>query len=123
MEHPRAPSAACSWCPTAPAISAKTAVALPAAANGHPYRGVSRMKTDDEKIRRVLDSARACIHRCQGPQAIAHLDDIRLEIDEFAGKSIWAEYALVYAGALGAMTDSGANAAFQEAFDRIFQLP
>ncbi len=81
------------------------------------------MKTDEEKIRRVLDSARACVHRCQGPQAIAHLNDIRLEIDEFTGKPIWAEYALVYAGALGAMMDPGADAAFQEAFDRIFQLP
>ncbi len=80
------------------------------------------MKADEDKIRSVLKEARACVHRCQGPQALAHLNGIRLEIDDFIRKPVWAEYALVLAGALGAMTDPAAPSAFQEAFDRISQL-
>jgi hypothetical protein len=81
------------------------------------------MKADEEKIRRILKDARACVHRCQGPQAVAHLNSIRREIEDFVGEPIWAEYALVWAGALGAMTDPTAPSAFQEAFDRVFHLP
>src|SRR5260370_38902122 len=80
------------------------------------------MKADEDKIRSVLKEARACVHRCQEPQALAHPDGIRLKIDDFIRKPVWAAYALVLAVALGAITDPAAPSAFQEAFDRISQL-
>ena len=66
--------------------------------------------------------ARACVIRGQAPQALAHLDSIRLEIDDFPGTYVWAEYALIYAGALAAMRDSAAEYSFDEALKRISQL-
>jgi hypothetical protein len=80
------------------------------------------MGADEKKCRRVVDTARACVLRGQAPQALGHLDTIRLEIDDFAGTPVWAEYALIYAGALAAMRDPSAEYAFDDAFKRISQL-
>jgi hypothetical protein len=80
------------------------------------------MGTDEKKFRRVLDMARGCVLRGQAPQALAHLDSIRLEIDDFPGTSVWAEYMLTYAGALAAMRERGAEYSFDDAFKRISQL-
>jgi hypothetical protein len=80
------------------------------------------MKTDEKRIRCILDLARRCVLRGQAPQAIAHLDSVRLEIDDFAGTSVRAEYELIYAGVLAAMRDPGAEYAFDDAFQRISEL-
>jgi hypothetical protein len=80
------------------------------------------MEWDETRLQQVLEVARRCVLRGQGPQAIAHLDTIRLEIDDWAGMSVWAEYELVYAGALAGMKDFGAESAFEDALERISQL-
>jgi hypothetical protein len=80
------------------------------------------METDEKKFRRILELARGCILRGQAPQAIAHLECVRLEIEDFPGTSVRAEYELLYAGALGGMRDSGAEYAFSDAFKCISEL-
>ena len=80
------------------------------------------MEADEKRSRRALDSARGCVLRGQAPQAIAHLEGIRLEIDDSPGTLVWAEYELIYAGALGGMSDPGAEYAFRDAFKRISEL-
>jgi hypothetical protein len=80
------------------------------------------MREDEKKIRDILELARRCVLRCQAPQGLAQLESVRLEIDDWAGTSMSAEYELVYAGALGAMRDQGAEYAFEDAFKRISEL-
>ena len=85
------------------------------------------METTEKRFRNILDLARRCVIRGQGPQALAHLESIRLEIDDWVGTSVWAEYELIYAGALAAMSapsmrDLGAEFAFDDAFKRISEL-
>jgi hypothetical protein len=80
------------------------------------------MREDEKRIRDILDQARRHVLRCQAPQGLALLESIRLEIDDWVGASVWAEYELLYAGALGAMRDPGAEYSFEEAFKRISEL-
>jgi hypothetical protein len=80
------------------------------------------MESDEIKFRRILDLARRCVLRGQAPQAIAYLDSIRLEIGDFPGTPAWAEYELIYAGALGGMRDPDTEYAFGDAFKRISEL-
>src|SRR6266568_4571233 len=84
------------------------------------------MTEDEKKLRRVLELARAAVHRGQAYQALGHLNSIQSQIDDLAGTSLWAEHELIYAGALAAMTDAmtdlGAEAAFEDALKRIATL-
>jgi len=86
------------------------------------------METGEKRFRNILDLARRCVIRGQGPQALAHLESILLEIDDWVGTPVWAEYAVIYAGALAAMSapaamrDLGAESAFDDAFKRISEL-
>jgi hypothetical protein len=80
------------------------------------------MGADEKRFRRILDIARGCVLRGQAPQAIAHLDTIRLEIEDFPGTSAWAEYMLIYAGALAAMRDPAAEYSFDDTIERISKL-
>lgn len=81
------------------------------------------METDEKRLRRVLDSARACVHRLEAPQGLALLHSIHLEIDDRPRTPMWVEHELIYAGALAAMKDPGAAAAFDNAFRRLSELP
>jgi len=80
------------------------------------------MKSEEKRIRDILDKARRCVLRGQAPQGIAYLETIRLEIDDFAGTPLRAEYELIYAGALGAMRDPGTEDAFADTFIYLAEL-
>ncbi len=82
------------------------------------------MGTEENRLRHILSLARACVHRGQAYQAFGHLHSIEPEINDLPGTSLWAEYLLTYAGALGAMRDSASAAeeTFKEALKRISTL-
>jgi hypothetical protein len=82
------------------------------------------MGAERDRLRHILNLARACVHRGQAYQAFGHLHSIEPEINDLPGTSVWAEYLLTYAGALGAMRDSAAAAeeTFKEALRRISML-
>ena len=82
------------------------------------------MGPDENRLRHILNLARACVHRGQAYQAFGHLHSIESEVEGLAGTSVWAEHLLTYAGALGAMRDSASRAqeAFNEALERISTL-
>jgi len=80
------------------------------------------MKSEEKRIRDILDKARCCVLRGQAPQGIAYLDTIRLEIDDFVGTPLRAEYALIYAGALGATRDPAAEYEFSDTFKYLSEL-
>jgi hypothetical protein len=77
---------------------------------------------DKKIVRHALDLARKCIHSGQPPQAFGHLNSIRAEMDTLIGNPLWAEDQSIYAVALAAMNDLGAEAAFREALSRIASL-
>lgn len=77
---------------------------------------------DEKMLQHILNLARADVHRGQSPLALEHLRTIRLDIDGLAGTLPWAEWQLIYAGALAGMNDDGAEMAFEEAFGRISKL-
>jgi hypothetical protein len=80
------------------------------------------MPADEKTLQHDLELARADVLRGEAPSALGRLKKIQLEIDDLHGTSLWANYQLVYAGALGAMMDPGTPAAFTETFERISEL-
>ena len=78
--------------------------------------------TEQNHLRFALDSAKTCVHTGQAHKAMEYLHSIRLEIEDMAGNALWAEHALIYAGALAAQNDPGAEYAFQEAIERCTAL-
>lgn len=77
---------------------------------------------DHENLRDTLHLARGCVHKGEAPQAFGHLKTVQFEIEDLPGTSFWAEYQLVYAGALAGMNDRAAEAAFEDALDRCARL-
>ena len=75
-----------------------------------------------EHLRLALESARSCVHKGQALQALEYLHGIRLEVDELVGSLLWAEYAVIYAGALAGMNDATAEFAFRDALERCSKL-
>lgn len=80
------------------------------------------METDEKRLRRILDLARTCVLRGQGPQALAHLDAIRIEVEDLKSAVLSAEFHLTLAGALGGMKDQTAEFAFADVFEFIRQF-
>jgi len=88
-----------------------------------PFIGARVLVMADEKtLQHTLDLARADVVRGQANLALGLLRTVQLEIDDLAGTSIWAEYQLIYAGALAGMNDSGTGSAFEETLSRISRL-
>lgn len=77
---------------------------------------------DEKMLQHTLDLARGDVYRGHANLALGHLKTVQLQIDDLAGTSIWAEYQLIYAGALAGMNDLGTNSAFEETLDRISHL-
>ncbi len=77
---------------------------------------------DEKMLRHILELARADVLRGQAPRALGHLRTVLSDIENLPETSIWAEYQLIYAGALAGMNDRGAEAAFEEVFTRISAL-
>jgi len=77
---------------------------------------------DQENLRYVLNLARTCVHQAQAHQALEHLRNIQNDIEDLEGDSLWAEWQLVYAGALAAMNQRGAETAFEDALKRCAAL-
>jgi hypothetical protein len=78
---------------------------------------------DEKMLRHILELARGDVLRGQAPRALEYLRTILSDIDDLPETPIWAEYQLIYAGALAGMNDRGAEAAFEEALMRISVLP
>lgn len=87
------------------------------------------MDTNDsaDAIQRAIELARDCVKRAEPLQALAHLNTVRLEVEDRPRTPDWVEHALIYAGVLGAMRDDGARAAardaYRDALKRLSELP
>jgi hypothetical protein len=74
-------------------------------------------------LRHILDSARKEINRQNAPLAMEYLDSIRHELEELGEGPLWAEHRLLLAEAEGAKGDPAAESLFEEALERIVNLP
>ncbi len=77
---------------------------------------------DHDNLRYTLNQAKACVYKAQAREALEHLRSIQSEIDDLVGDSLWAEHELIYAGALAAMNQPGAETAFKDTLERIEAL-
>lgn len=86
------------------------------------------METDEtlQRIRRIFELARDCVKRAEPHQAMGFLDSVYDEVEERPQTPEWAEYALIYAGALNAFAsrgDSTVETAYEDAVKRVYQVP
>jgi hypothetical protein len=77
---------------------------------------------DDDKLQCTLDRARTCLYKGLAPQSLEYLRDIQADLDDLYGTSLWAQHQLIYACALAAMNESGAEAAFEDTLGRVSAL-
>jgi hypothetical protein len=75
-----------------------------------------------EKIRAVLDLARAEINRQEPDLALAHLREIQHDTDQFEGTVPWADFSLLIAEAFCAKRDEAAATFLEDAEERIQKI-
>jgi len=78
---------------------------------------------DEEKLSRTLQLARDEIKRLNPTRAFEYLGAIEFDVCERRGTAIWAEHKLLFASALAETGNSAAKQEFDEALERIRNLP
>jgi len=78
---------------------------------------------DERQLRHVIDLARGEINQQRAPLARRYLDEINRDVEECRDPLLSAEYQLAYAEALAATNDPSSENEFQDALDKISNLP
>lgn len=82
---------------------------------------------DEKDLRHIVQLARDEVNRQNAPLALQYLNEIRADIDEYAGTLVWAEHQLTFAETLASMRDpilrAEALPEFEEAARRVSNLP
>ena len=81
------------------------------------------MEQNDGKLKHTLELARTEINRQNPHLALEYLKTVQRDVEDMAGSSAWAEHQLLSAEALSAYGDPAAETEFQEALQRISNLP